>query len=60
MKKFTFLTLNTADKHYLFKLSDALKRRFAYIEIFPPPNEQKETEIYYALNNALKGLNGQA
>ena len=29
-------TLNTADKHYLFKLSDALKRRFAYVEISPP------------------------
>jgi MoxR-like ATPase len=49
-------TLNTADKHFLFKLSDALKRRFAYIEVFPPRSEQKESEIYYALKNALKEL----
>lgn len=52
-------TLNTADKHFLFKLSDALKRRFAYIEIFPPKQEQKETEIFYALKNALRALNDE-
>ncbi len=47
-------TLNTADKHYLFKLSDALKRRFAYIEVLAPTIEQKEQEIYFAMKNALK------
>ena len=47
-------TLNTADKHYLFKLSDALKRRFAYIEVLAPTIEQKDQEIYFALKNALQ------
>jgi MoxR-like ATPase/plastocyanin len=46
-------TLNTADKHHLFKLSDALKRRFAYIEVLAPTIEQKDLEIYYAMKNAL-------
>ena len=49
-------TLNTVDKHYLFKLSDALKRRFAYIEVLPPTRTQKESEIFYALKNAMSEL----
>ena len=49
-------TLNTADKHYLFQLSDALKSRFAYIEIDIPKKEQFEQEIYYAMKNALSDL----
>lgn len=51
-------TLNTADKHYLFKLSDALKRRFAYIELSSPKRDLKDTEIFYALKNALVDLEG--
>jgi len=50
-------TLNTADKHYLFKLSDALKRRFAYIELPAPSRQQRGAEIYYALKNALRDMN---
>jgi len=46
-------TLNTADKHYLFNLSDALKRRFAYVEI-SIPEKNKEREIFLAAKNALK------
>lgn len=49
-------TLNTADKHYLFHLSDALKRRFAYIEVNSPSRAEKESEIYYALKNAMEQL----
>ncbi|MCH7562165.1 MAG: AAA family ATPase, partial [Thaumarchaeota archaeon] len=49
-------TLNTADKHFLFQLSDALKSRFAYIEIDIPKKEQWEKEIYYAMKNALEEL----
>ncbi len=49
-------TLNTADKHFLFKLSDALKSRFAYIEVGIPPREKKDEEIYYAMKNALGNL----
>ncbi len=49
-------TLNTADKHHLFKLSDALKRRFAYVEIESPKRKDKELEIYYALKNSSDEL----
>jgi MoxR-like ATPase len=46
-------TLNSTDTHFLFGLSDALKSRFAYIEVGIPKRDQSETEIYYAVNNAL-------
>jgi MoxR-like ATPase len=49
-------TLNTADRHYLFPLSDALKRRFAYVEISIPDKKDKEREIFLAAKNALKDL----
>jgi len=52
-------TLNTADKHYLFKLSDALKRRFAYIEVLPPNRHQKDDEIFYALKNAMSEMHNE-
>jgi MoxR-like ATPase/predicted RNA-binding protein len=48
-------TLNTADKHYLFNLSDALKRRFAYVEI-SIPEKDKKLEMFLAAKNALKEL----
>jgi len=47
-------TLNTADKHHLFQLSDALKSRFLVIEIDLPEISKKDEEIYYATKNALK------
>ncbi|MBN19571.1 MAG: hypothetical protein CL758_08880 [Chloroflexi bacterium] len=49
-------TLNTQDKHFLFQLSDALKSRFAYIEIDIPIFEEKEHEMYYAANQAITDL----
>ncbi len=49
-------TLNTFDKHFLFKLSDALKRRFAYIEILPPNTQNAEEEKYYVLKRSLEEL----
>jgi MoxR-like ATPase len=49
-------TLNTADKHFLFGLSDALKSRFAYIEIDIPSKEDHNKEIYYAMKNAISEL----
>jgi len=49
-------TLNTADKHYLFPLSDALKSRFAFIDIDVPSLEQRDKEIYYALDRARRFL----
>ncbi len=38
-------TLNTRDRHFLFTLSDALKRRFAFVEIEPPTNSEEEQAI---------------
>lgn len=54
-------TLNTADKHYLFNLSDALKRRFAYVEVSIPlrTDKNKEREIYLATKNGLNDLDSE-
>jgi len=49
-------TLNATDKHFLFQLSDALKSRFAYIEIDIPSRKEFEKEIYYAMKNAIDEL----
>lgn len=49
-------TLNTFDKHFLFKLSDALKRRFAYVELLPPTKELADEEKYYIVLRALEDL----
>ncbi len=49
-------TLNTADKHFLFQISDALKSRFAYILIDTPKSTEYEKEIYYAIKNANSSL----
>lgn len=38
-------TLNTRDRHFLFTLSDALKRRFAFLELAPPAGLHEEREI---------------
>ncbi|MGH2542234.1 MAG: AAA family ATPase, partial [Ardenticatenaceae bacterium] len=38
-------TLNTRDRHFLFTLSDALKRRFAFVEIQPPSDVDEERAI---------------
>jgi MoxR-like ATPase len=35
-------TLNTRDRHYLFNLSEALKRRFAFVELEPTPDLLEE------------------
>jgi MoxR-like ATPase/integrase len=49
-------TLNTFDKHFLFKMSDALKRRFSFIEILPPRYEKKLEELKFIAEKALTGL----
>jgi len=49
-------TLNTADKHFLHTLSDALKRRFAVIELPLPDYDEKNTELYYVVKKSLKEL----
>jgi len=54
-------TLNTFDKHYLFRLSDALKRRFAVIEVNVPEYdiESKQLELYFVAKKALNNLEPQ-
>jgi len=49
-------TLNTFDKHYLFKLSDALKRRFAFVDLSPPHRSKAELEKYYILKRSMDDL----
>ena len=46
--------LNTSDKHHLYRLHDALKRRFAYVEIETPTRNDRKKEIDTAFNNAVK------
>ena len=52
-------TLNTADKHYLHSLSDALKRRFSIIELSIPNYSQKDEELYFVVKKAMEGIDGK-
>ncbi|HYN88188.1 MAG TPA: MoxR family ATPase [Ardenticatenaceae bacterium] len=47
-------TLNTRDRHFLFTLSDALKRRFAFLTVAPPSDAAEERAIL--LRRAHAGL----
>lgn len=47
-------TLNTFDKHFLFRLSDALKRRFSFIEILPPTYDKIIEEVRFVSDKALE------
>lgn len=47
-------TLNSRDRHFLFTLSDALKRRFAFLEIEPPEDPTAEQAI--VLDRTLAAL----
>ena len=49
-------TLNSTDKHFLTELSNALKRRFAMIEISYPKYEEKDSELYHAIKKSLRDL----
>ena len=49
-------TLNTADKHFLHTLSDALKRRFAIIDLPVPTYDKKDLELYHIVRKSLLGL----
>ncbi|MHA1381631.1 MAG: AAA family ATPase [Candidatus Helarchaeota archaeon] len=50
-------TLNTFDKHYLYTMSEALKRRFAFIEITPPSRELALKEKYIVSKKVRDQLN---
>ncbi|GAB4172359.1 MAG: hypothetical protein Fur005_34110 [Roseiflexaceae bacterium] len=49
-------TLNSFDRHFLNQISEAMKRRFAFIDILPPSRELAEAEQGMALFNALERL----
>ena len=49
-------TLNSTDKHFLTELSNALKRRFAMIEISYPTYEEKYREMYHVIKSSVQGL----
>ena len=49
-------TLNTFDKHFLFRISDALKRRFSFIEILPPKYEDSKEEKRFIVEKAINGF----
>ena len=46
--------MNTNDKTHLYQISDALKRRFAFVEIPVPSVQVKDKEMSIALKHALK------
>lgn len=47
-------TLNSFDRNYLNKISEALKRRFSFIEILPPSRAVRDAEQGIVLYKALK------
>jgi MoxR-like ATPase len=49
-------TLNSFDRNYLNQISEALKRRFAFIEIMPPKRPSRKEEQGIVLYKALKSV----
>ncbi|NJO07489.1 MAG: AAA family ATPase, partial [Chloroflexaceae bacterium] len=49
-------TLNSFDRHFLNQMSEALKRRFVFIDILPPPRSAAAAEQALALYRALLRL----
>lgn len=49
-------TLNSFDRNYLNQISEALKRRFTFIEILPPGRDQREEEQAIVLRKAFGEL----
>lgn len=46
-------TLNSFDRHFLNQISEAMKRRFAFIDVLPPERERAAEERAMAIFNAL-------
>ncbi|GHO84354.1 AAA family ATPase [Dictyobacter formicarum] len=46
-------TLNSFDRNYLNQISEALKRRFSFVEILPPTRAQRKAEQGIVLYKAL-------
>jgi len=49
-------TLNSFDRHFLNQISEAMKRRFVFIDILPPGREHAVAEQGMALYRALRDL----
>ncbi len=49
-------TLNSFDRSYLNQISEALKRRFSFIELLPPSRAQREAEQSMVLFKALNRI----
>lgn len=49
-------TLNSFDRNYLNQISEALKRRFVFVEVLPPSRTQREAEQSIVLYKALKRI----
>jgi len=49
-------TLNSFDRNYLNQISEALKRRFSFVEILPPTRAQRTAEQGIVLHKALKKI----
>ncbi|GHO76993.1 hypothetical protein KSD_47640 [Ktedonobacter sp. SOSP1-85] len=49
-------TLNSFDRNYLNQISEALKRRFAFIEVLPPTRVYRQQEQGIVLYKALRDL----
>jgi 5-methylcytosine-specific restriction enzyme B len=52
-------TLNSFDRHFLNQISEAMKRRFTFIDILPPARDLHEYEMGIAVHRALTRLGGQ-
>jgi len=49
-------TLNSFDRHYLNQMSEALKRRFTFIEVLPPSRVHRKAEQAMVLYKALQDI----
>ena len=49
-------TLNSFDRHFLNQISEAMKRRFTFIDVLPPPRTQSAAEQAMAARRALRRL----
>ena len=52
-------TLNSFDRHFLNQISEAMKRRFTFIDILPPSRDLHEQELAIAIYRALARLHKQ-
>lgn len=52
-------TLNSFDRHFLNQISEAMKRRFTFIDVLPPSRDLGDQELAIAVYRALDGLREQ-